>query len=114
MEKNKVKVTIAGSEYILTTEDDPEYTANLAAQVNDKIAEILSSSSRLSVTQAAILCSLDYADAAKRVEESADNLRSQIQDYLEDAAKARTDAEIAKREADRLSKELDAIRRRNG
>ena len=33
-----------------------------------------------------------------------------IQEYLEDAARARTDAEISKRELERLSKELAAVK----
>ena len=37
---------------------------------------------------------------------TSENLRGQIQEYLEDAARARTDAEISKREAERLAKEL--------
>ena len=56
---------------------------------------------------------LEYADEANKGEGSADNLRSQIQGYLEDAARARTDAEIAKREAERLAKELSALRAAN-
>ena len=43
---------------------------------------------------------------AKKSEMTSENLRGQIQEYLEDAARARTDAEISKREAERLAKEL--------
>lgn len=110
MDKNKVKLTIAGTDYIISTEDDAEYTENLGKELDEKIRQILKDSGRLSVTQAAILCALEYADTAKKCEESAENLRSQIQDYLEDAARARTDAEITKREAERLSRELASLR----
>ena len=39
-----------------------------------------------------------------------ENLRTQIQDYLEDAARSRTDAEISKREVEKLNKELNALK----
>lgn len=110
MEKNKIKLRICGSEYIIGSEDDPEYVSSLGEELDAKMKELLAKNNRLSVTQAAILCALDYADAFKKADTSAENLRSQIQDYLEDAARARTDSEITKREAERLGKELAALR----
>ena len=65
---------------------------------------------RISVTQAAILASLEFADAAKKSEITSENLRGQIQEYLEEAARTRTDNEIAKREIERLTKELSAAK----
>ncbi len=110
MDKNKVKLRIGGSDYTISSEDDPEYVEQLGHELDAKIKELLDSNQRLSITQAAILCALDYADAFKKADTSAENLRSQIQDYLEDAARARTDSEITKREAERLGKELAALR----
>ena len=80
------------------------------ADLNKKISELMSANTRISVTQAAILASLEFADAAKKSEITSENLRGQIQEYLEDAARARTDAEISKREAERLAKELAALK----
>ena len=42
----------------------------------------------------------------KKAEVSADNLRGQIKEYLEDSARSKMDAEIAKREVERLTREL--------
>ncbi len=39
-----------------------------------------------------------------------ENLRTQIRDYLEDAAKSRSEAEIARREVERLNSELEKYR----
>ena len=66
----------------------------------------MQNNSRISVTQAAIVTALEYADLYKKSEITSENLRNQIQGYLEDAARARTDAEISKRECERLAKEL--------
>ncbi|MBQ9849883.1 MAG: cell division protein ZapA [Clostridia bacterium] len=102
----KIRLMIAGEEYNLSTDDDLDYVAALGAELNEKISALMSSNARISVTQAAIVTALEYADEAKKSEQTSDNLRTQIQEYLEDAARARTDAEISKREAERLAKEL--------
>ena len=110
MEKNKVKLSIAGSDYYITTEDDPKYVLKLGNNLDETINKIVRENGRLSITQAAILASLDYADAAKKAIDTADNLRSQIKDYLEDSARYKMEAEVAKRDVERLNKELAAAR----
>lgn len=106
----KLRLMIAGDEYIIGTDDAPDYVEALAAELDEKISKLVHENARISVTQAAIVTALEYADLAKKAAETGDNLRSQIQEYLEDAARARTDAEISKREAERLSKELTALK----
>lgn len=115
MEKTKVRLHICGTEYtISSTEDDAEYMRGIGAQLDEKMHELQQENPRLSITQCAVLCALDYLDAFKKAESGAENLRSQIQDYLEDAARARTDSEITKRELDRVAKELAALRAKQG
>lgn len=106
----KIKLIIANEEYNISTDNDLDYVAQLGEELNRRITDIISGSSRISVTQAAILTALEYADVAKKGETTSENLRGQIQEYLEDAARARTDAEIAKRELERVSKELAALK----
>lgn len=106
----KIRLFIAGEEYNIATDDDLDYVAQLGQELDQKITGIMGANSRISVTQAAILASLEFADAAKKSEITSENLRGQIQEYLEDAARARTDAEIAKREIERLTKELAAAK----
>ncbi len=106
----KIRLLIAGEEYNLSTDDDLDYVAALGEELDKRISTLMSSNTRISVTQAAIVTALEYADAAKKCEITAENLRTQIQEYLEDAARARTDAEISKREAERLAKELASLR----
>lgn len=110
MEKNKVKLSICGSDYIINTEEDSKYMLELGNELDTRLGKIMRENPRISITQAAVLAALEYADAEKKAAQTAENLRSQIQEYLEDSARARTDAEISKREAERLSKELAAYR----
>ena len=106
----KIRLTIAGEEYNIGTDDDLDYVAQLGAELDGKISELMGNNSRISVTQAAIVTALEYADMAKKSEVTSENLRAQIQGYLEDAARARTDAEITKRELERVSKELASLK----
>ena len=107
----KLKLSIAGETYAISTDDDPEYMTGIAEEVDEQIREILQSSGRVSITQAATLTALDYADRFRKSEATCENLRSQIKSYLEDAARSRTDAEIARRENERLQKELAALKK---
>lgn len=109
MEKNKVKLTIGGSEYSILTDDSVEYTAALGDELNEKVTDILKDTSGISVTQAAVLTALEYCDMYKKAEKSADNLRGQIKDYLEDSARARMEVEVARREVERLSREVQKL-----
>ena len=64
----------------------------------------------LSQTQCAVLVALDQADAAKKATASSDNLRAQIKDYLEDSARARMEVDVARREIERLNREISNLR----
>jgi len=110
--KNKVKLTICGNDYYITTDDEIKYAQELGNEIDGRLSRLMRDNPRLSMTQGAVLTALEYADSAKRATQSAEHLRSQIQEYLEDAARARTDAEIAKRELERVNKELSSVRAR--
>ncbi|MBR0113460.1 MAG: cell division protein ZapA [Clostridia bacterium] len=105
----KIKLIIGGEYYNINTDDDPEYLEQLGKELDGKINALVQSNSRVSVTQAAVLTALEYIDLYKKSERDCDNLRTQIQAYLEDAARNRTDAELARREVAALKKELEAL-----
>ena len=50
MEKNRVKLNIAGVDYSIVTDDSPEYTQELGADLDEKIRRALKENSYLSVT----------------------------------------------------------------
>lgn len=50
-----------------------------------------------------------YANAYKKSEESADNMRTQLTDYLEDATLARIELDETKRENERLKRRLEML-----
>lgn len=80
----------------------------LAAEIDEKMKELRAANPFISTNQAAVLIALDYANSAKKAEQSADNLRAQIKDYLEDASQSKSERDFYKREIDRLKTEQKA------
>lgn len=113
MSANKVRLNIAGSEYSVLTEDDVKYVQSLGKALDIKISEIMKASSKASTTQAAIIAALDYADEAHKATLTADRLRDQIKDYLDDASNAKSKADWARHEAEVLKKENDNLKTEN-
>ena len=62
MLKNKVRVNIAGSYYVILSDEEESYTKLIAEEVNKKIEEIKKSSSDISSLMAAILTAMDFCD----------------------------------------------------
>ncbi len=106
----KIKLKIGNEEYSIATDDNLEYVAKLGEELDSKLSTLMNVNARISVTQAAIVTALEYADAAKKSEMTSENLRAQIQEYLEETARARTDVEIMKRENERLLKEIASLK----
>ena len=89
---NKVRLTICGSSYVISTNESEDYMQNLAERLNLDMNELMSSSNSVSITTAAIMTALNYRDELEKASGSADNMRRQIKDYLEDAASAKIKA----------------------
>ena len=107
MVRNKVKLSIAGAEYSVVTEDDVKYVAELGKDVDLAIAKTMKENPHISVTQAAVLTTLNYADEYKKATTTADHLREQIKDYLDDASNAKSKADWARHEAERAKRDLE-------
>lgn len=113
MEKSKIKITIHGNNYYIFSDEDPKFIESLGEELDQKIKSVLTANSRLSITQAAILSSLDFLNDAKQVENSLDNLREQIASYLEETQRYKMEMEVAKRDLAKAEKQLKEIRKNN-
>ena len=107
MVRNKVKLSIAGAEFSVVTEDDVKYVAELGKDVDLAIAKTMKENPHISVTQAAVLTTLNYADEYKKATTTADHLREQIKDYLDDASNAKSKADWARHEAEKAKRDLE-------
>ena len=99
--KNRVTVTIAGQEYTLVGSEEPSYTEKVAAHVDEKVKEILDGA-RVSLVDGAVLAAVNIADEDFKEVETAENLRRQLKEYLEEATKMKLELSEAKREIFKL------------
>ena len=107
---NKVRVNIAGAPYAIATTDSEKYITSLAKKLDEDITKLLDTNDNLSVTKAAVFCAMDYLDEYRKSAGSAENMRSQIQDYIADAAKAKLAEDKVRAENEVLQRENAALR----
>ena len=112
MATSKVRLNICGSSYVIATSESEDYMQNLADRLNLDMNELMSSSKSVSITTAAVMTALSYRDELEKASGSADNMRRQIKDYLEDAASAKMAAEEVRRENASLKRRIDELERR--
>ena len=107
---NKVRVTIAGAPYAIATTDTESYITSLAKKLDEDITKLLDDNGNLSLRKAAVFCAMDYLDEYRKSAGSAENMRSQIQDYIADAAKAKLAEDKVRAENEMLQRENAALR----
>ena len=90
---------------------------SLAKKLDEDITKLLDDNANLSVTKAAVFCAMDYLDEYRKSTGSAENMRSQIQDYIADATsaklaedKVKAENEVLRREAAALREQLEKMR----
>lgn len=99
--QNRVTVTIAGQEYALVATEDQGYMEKVAQHVDGQIKAVMNGS-KASALDGAVLAALNIADQYFKELEAAENLRRQLKDYLEEAAKTKLELSEAKREIFKL------------
>ena len=107
---NKVRVTIAGAPYAIATTDTESYITSLAKKLDEDITKLLDDNGNLSLSKAAVFCAMDYLDEYRKSAGSAENMRSQIQDYIAEAAKAKLAEDKVRAENEVLQRENAALR----
>lgn len=101
--KNRITVTIGSRDYTLIAQEEESYVRKVASHVEEKMEEMMRSS-RLSVTDAAIMTALNIADDYFKMVETSENLRTQLKEYLEEASKMKLELSEAKRALFKLQK----------
>ena len=112
MPTSKVRLNICGSSYVVSTTENESYMQNLAERLNLDMNELMASSKSVSITTAAVMTALNYRDELEKASGSADNMRRQTKDYLEDAASAKMAAEELRREVASQRKRIEELERR--
>lgn len=110
MSKNRIKLNICGTDYIIVSDEKEEYMEEIAKEIDEAMNITLKNNMRVSVTMAAVLTALRYCDESKKSMADADNLRTQIKDYLEESVEARMQADEARNEILKLEKEVKSLK----
>jgi cell division protein ZapA len=103
---NRVVVGICGEEYTLVAEESAAYMQKVGAYVSDKMTEVLNAA-KVGRTDAAVLTAVNITDELFKAQTAAEQLRSQIKGYLDEAGKAQTEVSELKREVFRLQQRLN-------
>ena len=103
---NHVVVTICGEDYTFVAEESAAYMQKVGSYVNDKMTEILDTA-KVGRVDAAVLTAVNLADELFKAQTAAEQLRSQIKGYLDEAGKAQSEVSELKREVFRLQLRLD-------
>lgn len=94
---NRVTVTIGGRAFTLLAEGDAADTQRVAEYVDGKLTEVLSGG-KLSLVDGCILSAMNITEELFREQESSENLRRQLKEYLEESTKLKLELSEAKRE----------------
>ena len=97
MAKNRVKLTICGTDFTLTSDEPTAYMEKLGQYVDRQIKDLMEENPRLSMNMAAVLTALNHADRARKAEASVDNLREQVAEYLEENKALRAEMDALRR-----------------
>ena len=98
---HRVTVTICGNEYTFVAEEDSAYVEKVASYVDQRMSAILEST-KAGRTDAAVLTAANIADELFKAQEIAENLRSQLKEYLDEASKSKNEISELKREIFKL------------
>ena len=97
----KVIVSIAGQEYTMVAEESEDYVRRCAGHVDSQVREVMQGGA-LSRADAGILAALNIADQYFKEQETAESLRLQIKETLDESAQLKAELSEAKREIFKL------------
>ena len=103
---NRVVVNICGEEFTFVAEESASYMQKVGSYVSEKMDEVLNGA-KVGRSDAAILTAANITDELFKAQAAAEQLRSQIKGYLDEAGKAQAEVSELKREVFRLQQKLD-------
>lgn len=104
--KNEITVRLFNREYRLKTDETKEYTDKLAKELNQRMSELLQAKLTMSIQDATALIALECYDELVKSRENVERIRTQVKQYVDDAAKAEAEADVAKQEIAKLKQRV--------
>lgn len=99
---NRLKVQILGSNYYISTDCSEEEMRSIEKELNASLKELMESRPNFSTVDALIVLSLNLMDQVRSGERSADRLREQLTGYMEEASRAQSQLNEARRQLAQL------------
>lgn len=106
--RNRVTIHIAGESYVILSEESDSYMQSIAALVGTKMTETRKIAG-VSSLRASVLAACNIADDYCKAVQSADNLRSQMKNYLEEANLLRKEVAELRRQLASVESERDEL-----
>ncbi len=94
---NRVTMSICGEDYTLVAEENAAYMEKIGSLVDRKMQELMSQA-HVSRNDAAVLAAINLADELCKVQDSTENLRRQLKNYLDEANAAKNEVSDLKRQ----------------
>ena len=117
---NKLKVSICGRIFTLSTDNDVEFVERIAKSLDADIKYLMKEMPSLGLESSAILCALSAYEQKVKSDESIDNIRRQVKEYVDEAGRARDSRDRAlqagneqRSENEKLRIELEKLRSEN-
>lgn len=110
---NNIKVKIAGRDFRLRTDDPAEYVEKLAQKADFEVRRIMHDNPGFGIQNASVIVALNAYDEAEKLNETLNNIRSQIASYVNDAAKARSAKERLSKKNAELEAEIQRLTQEN-
>lgn len=111
-EKNRVKLKICGSEFIVIADEDKEYIRKTAKIVDTRVKELLKENDKFSFNMATIVAALNYLDELQKEKEITNILRESTEKNEAIAKKAVAENIILKEENAKLLEEKLGLHKR--
>ncbi len=106
----KIRLTVAGIEYYINTDESEAYMNEIADKVGERMDSLTKDNTFLSTTMAAVMCALQFCDENKKLEAELAETKRNLKRSTEESACSSLEADEARREIERLNRENIRLR----
>ncbi len=82
--KEKITLVVSGIRINIVTENDPAYVRNLGRLLENRVSDLVISSSSRQKNEALLLCALDYLDERNKLAKENEELKAEIERLKKD------------------------------
>lgn len=105
-EQNRIRVKLAGKEYVVITERDEGFVLRCAGHLNRGIEDILLANPAAGTVDAALLCAMNFLEEMELQRGAVDDLKRQLKACFEEQAQWRAQEKELEGAVKRLHEEL--------